>query len=834
MMRKFLLPYIESHAKSYPDKPAFTVPNQGSLSYSQLFELTSYWNHVLQDLDFPIATRIGVLDVDVFTVATLGSAIVSRHTFVGIDHNIGMDAILDYVDLMHIDVIITESCSKYQSLIDSSSLTWIDVSNNKITCVKKGKIQPYSFSDDIVGMIKTSGTTSTPKVIPVSEDMLVSQFDMYYKQFEVSQDDVFAQPVNMSRPISFLLQTIRCFRWGNTLVYTALDSIQVTFNHINEYKITRYTAPTFLIHALNEYLIQNELSLLHNIVIVNLGSPLQPIHVSNLKLNPMIKLVNSYGMSETGLLTSTYRQIHEDIFSAGIDLGVNIEIINDEICVGFPNYFQGYENFNEDVFINGYFRTGDNGYFDVYGNLHIIGRVKEMINRGGDKISPYEVESHIIECFDVIDVAVFPIPSFQWSQEVGCVIVSYQSITLPQLREALKTKISSFKMPSVLYAMPKIPRSANGKINRNSLHEDCTSEYQVHHVSGRVIMTPTQHIIHDCWCEVLELPSLGIEDDFISFGGDSFRFAQLWTLIQEKTHQYLDIAKLSQANTIRKQAELIDTKPTQVDDGLIVLKEGNSAKTPIIFVHDVAGTCEAYVNLLKYDYDDHPIYGLNLNESLFKKVHITDVNRLVKIYSSYIKSKGFTKLYIGGISSGGLFAYECARALNNDVEVKGIFMIDTFIHLHDQFKSKWGRMKALTRKHWRNLRSASIMHSIKLIPQLIVKGLKRGYSLNVVEDQLNKDVQNYLKNHTTLQKQHIQSFIRKIIEGWTPLKCSVDVLYFYASNKHNPHHSYKILEHEVRTLKLIIEDTHHSGFVSESLAIKTASELKTFIQEKEV
>lgn len=833
-MRTFLLPFIENYAKNQPDKPAFIVPNQGSLSFRQLFELATYWDQVLQDFNFPIATRIGVLDVDVFTCVTLGCAIVSRHTFVGIDHNIGMDAILDYVHLMHIDVIVTGSSSKYQSLINSSSLTWIDVSNNTMTLLKQKNIQAYSSSDDTVGMIKTSGTTSTPKVIPVSEAMLVSQFDMYYKQFEVNQDDVFAQPVNMSRPISFLLQTIRCFRWGNTLVYTALDSIQSTFNHINEYRITRYTAPTFLIHALNENLTHHESKLHHDLVIVNLGSPLQPIHVSKLRLHPHIKLVNSYGMSETGLLTSTYRQTHDDLYSAGIDLGVNIEVINDEICVGFPNYFQGYENYSEDVFINGYFRTGDNGYFDEFGNLHIVGRVKEMINRGGDKISPYEVESHIIECFDVVDVAVFPIPSLQWSQEVGCVIVSNQSITLPQLREALKTKISSFKMPCVLYAMPQIPRSANGKINRNTLHESCTSEFQVHYMSQSQVMTPSQQLIHDCWCEVLELSSLGIDDDFISFGGDSFRFAQLWTLIQEKSHQYLDIAKLSQANTIRKQAELIDLKPSQENHGCIVLKEGSALKTPIIFIHDVAGNCEAYFNLLKFDYNEHPIYGINLSTSLLNEFQIIHVNKLVEIYGALIKSMGFNSIYIGGISSGGLLAYECARVLNHEVEVKGIFMIDTFIHLHDRHKTKWGRMKALARKHWRNLRSTSFTQFMKYIPQLIIKGIKRGYSLGVVDDQLNQDVQNYLRKRSILQKQHIQVFIRKIIAGWTPSECHVDVLYFYARNKHNPHHSYKILEQHVKSIKLISEDTHHSGFVSESLAFKTASELKIFIQEKEV
>jgi oxalate---CoA ligase len=833
-MRDLLLPHLQNHAQRTPEKLAFIVPNQGSISYAQLFDDVSFWNRVIKDLRFPTSTRIGILDVDSFILAGLGCSIVSNHTFVGIDHNIGFDAILDYVNLMHIDVIFTQYPLKYNKIIHASSLTWFEVSKNGLNLTKKGNIKPFSASNEIVGMIKTSGTTSTPKVIPVSEAMLVSQFDMYYEQFEVHQDDVFAQPVNMSRPISFLLQTIRCWRWGNTLVYTALDSIQTTFEHINTFKITRYTAPTFMIHALNNYMQANEVLLSHKIVVVNLGSPLQPIHVTMLRTHPMIKIVNSYGMSETGLLTSTYNQTHEDIFSAGIDLGVDLKLINDEICIGFPNYFQGYENFDEEVFIDEYYRTGDNGFFDEHGNLHIIGRVKEMINRGGDKISPYEVESHIIELFEVQDVAVFPIPSVQWSQEVGCVIVSENLITLPQLRLSLKSKISSFKMPSVLYSMPQIPRSANGKINRNTLHEVCTSQFLVEHTSENQEMTSTEKLIHECWCEVLKCTSIGIDDDFISFGGDSFRFAQLWTLIHEKSQQFIDIEKLSLANTIRKQSELLSHQTFNNNEILVTLKKGDESKTPIIFVHDVAGTCEAYVNLLKHDFNQHPIFGLNLDVSLLSEHHITNVISLVAIYSEAIKAKGFSEIFIGGISSGGLLAYECAKSIHKDVNVNGVFMIDTFIHLQNRYKSRWGRMRSLLRKHLRNLKSTSFTESVKSFPKLIFKGLKRGYTLSVVDEQLAIDVENYIKNKSSIQKQHRQIFIRKIIEGWIPAKCDLDILYFYANNKHNPHHSYKIIEKQVNSLTLIEEDTHHSGFVGESLALKTVFAINNFIKQKEV
>jgi acyl-coenzyme A synthetase/AMP-(fatty) acid ligase len=833
-MRDFLIPYIQNHAQLHPLKDAFIVPNQGSLTYSQLFEAAIYWDNILKKFNFPIPTRIGILDVDILTLAGLGTAIVSRHTFVGIDHNIGKDAILDYINLMHIDVIITQFKSNHQSILEASNVTWLNVVDHSLVILKEMKVQPFTSSNDTVGMIKTSGTTSIPKVIPVSEAMLVSQFDMYVDQFEVKDFDVFAQPVNMSRPISFLLQTIRCWRWGNTLVYTALDSSKETFKHINEFEITRFTAPTFMIHALNEYAANHEIVLNHNLVIVNLGSTLQPMHVNFLRNHPTIKIVNSYGMSETGLLSSTYRQTHEDIFSAGVDLGVKIKLIDDEICIGFPNYFQGYENFNENVFVDGYFRTGDSGVFDEFGNLHIVGRVKEMINRGGDKISPYEIENHILELFNVQDIAVFPIPSHQWSQEVGCAIVCDQTITLPQMREALKSKVSSFKMPVALYAMPSIPRSANGKINRNFLHQVCTQEYLVHTVSEKQPMSESQSIIHECWCEVLQCSSIGLDCDFISYGGDSFRFAQLWTLIQEKTQRFFDISNLLEANTIRKQAQKLQELAQLNESIIVLLKEGDKSKTPIVFVHDVAGTCEAYANLLKYDFDNHPVYGINLNVSIINEHHLNSLKSLVQIYAKEFKNSEIKSMFIGGISSGGLIAYECAQALEGLVDIKGVFMIDTFIHLNEKFKTKWGRLRSLIRKHWRNIKTSSPTLTLKILPQLFMKALKRGYTINVVDDQLSKDVAEYLIKPRELQKSHRQQLIRKLIEGWTPSKLNIDVLYYYANNKHNPHHSYTLIKEAVKSLNLFEIDTHHSGFVSESLALITVNELKSFIQEKEV
>jgi oxalate---CoA ligase len=836
-MRSLLLPQLRQYYHTQPHKVALHVPNLGTLTYEHLLNNTNKWMSELLSINIPIEARIGIFDINPLDLAGLGCAIVNQFTFVGIDHNMGVEAILDYIELMHIDLVITQTQEGIISqLIGSSHCGWYQINSKQqsIVCIKEHEIKPFSNRTDIVGMIKTSGTTSTPKVIAVSEAMLQSQFDQYYSHFEVSTEDIFAQPVNMSRPIAFLLQSMRVWRWGCTLVYVADLSLNQIMQAIIDTNITRYTAPTFMIHAMNEYVKTHNFKLNHSLILTNLGSTLHPIHVSALQSNPLIKLVNSYGMSETGLLASTYAQPNEDIFSIGIDMGVGITLINDEICIKYPNYFEGYENVDStSSFTKGYFRTGDLAFLDDSLNYQLIGRVSEMINRGGDKISPYEVEAKLSENFELTDVAVFPIPSIRWTQEVGCVVVTNEDLTLPMIRETLKPHLSSFKMPTSLYRLDTIPRSSNGKIVRSSLHQYCTQEHQIIAKSQKSSMTPVQEIIHDVWCEVLQVENIGKDADFISWGGDSFRFAQIVASLQHKLSLSLDISLMSEANTIEKQSEVILQSQSMNWGVLNQYKKGNPSNPTIIFFHDVAGNCEAYTYMLMRDFNEYPVYGVNMTLDLLESLDNISLQETVNAYARLIKAKGFNEVYVGGISSGGIFAYECARLLSQDMIVKGVFMFDTFVTLDQRFKTKSGRLKSLIRKHMRNLRKTSWINNIYQLPTLTFKAVKRWIDLQFYEPQRQASLNQFISSKKgKITTEHIPLLIRHLVNGWIPSQSSFDVIYFYAKQETNPHRSYQRIEPKVKSLTLIEENTHHSGFVSEALAHQSVAKLMEIIQKK--
>jgi acyl-CoA synthetase (AMP-forming)/AMP-acid ligase II len=146
-----------------------------------------------------------------------------------------------------------------------------------------------------------------------------------------------------------------------------------------------------------------------------------------------------------------------------------------EVVIQGPNVVDGYENnpeANAASFTNGWFRTGDQGFLDAEGYLTLTGRIKELINRGGEKIAPREIDEILLAHPAVAEAVAFGVPHATWGEEVAAAVVLREEIEAPSEATLLafcKERLADFKRPKKLYIVTTIPRTATGKIQRGAV-----------------------------------------------------------------------------------------------------------------------------------------------------------------------------------------------------------------------------------------------------------------------------------------------------------------------------------------------------------------------------
>jgi acyl-CoA synthetase (AMP-forming)/AMP-acid ligase II len=148
-----------------------------------------------------------------------------------------------------------------------------------------------------------------------------------------------------------------------------------------------------------------------------------------------------------------------------------------EVVIQGPNVVSGYENnpeANAKSFINGWFRTGDQGYLDSDRYLTLTARIKELINRGGEKIGPREIDEVLLAHPSVAEAVAFGVPHPIWGEEVEAAVVLREAQPESAILAYCKERLADFKVPKKLYVVQAIPRTATGKIKRDAVAKEMT------------------------------------------------------------------------------------------------------------------------------------------------------------------------------------------------------------------------------------------------------------------------------------------------------------------------------------------------------------------------
>jgi acyl-CoA synthetase (AMP-forming)/AMP-acid ligase II/acyl carrier protein len=311
------------------------------------------------------------------------------------------------------------------------------------------------------------------------------------------------------------------------------------------------------------------------------SSALAPTLMVQLESSFGVPVVEAYGMTEAAhqMACNPLPPAIRKCGSVGVATGTEIAIMEadgirllsagevGEIGVRGPNVMHGYTNqVAEEAFRNGWFRTGDLGRLDSDGYLFIEGRIKEIINRGGEKISPREVEEVLLQHPSVAQAVVFALTDRALGQDVGAAVVLRDpTVTERQLRQFVAARAAHFKVPTRIITVDALPVGPTGKPQRIGLAEKLGLMQQdapaPEPPGGDVApRTPEEEFLAEVWCEVLNRPSVGIHQRFLDLGGDSLLAARTVARVRQHLDVDLSLLDFMDAPTIADQALMLVDK----------------------------------------------------------------------------------------------------------------------------------------------------------------------------------------------------------------------------------------------------------------------------------
>lgn len=554
----------------------------------------------------------------------------------------------------------------------------------RLTGAPRGAPAPGGLAgdDDVALVLYTSGTTSRPKLVPLTHRNICYSAECMKEALGLGPEDRCLNIMPLFYIHGLVGAVLSSMAAGGSVVCTSGLSEPGFTDWTRVFRPTWYTA-TPAIHrmALDIIAKSGQPAPAGMRLIRSAASPLSGPDMAEIERTFNAPVLEGYGMTEAYQITcNPLPPAARKPGSVGRATGTEIRVVDGadnmlpegmpgEIIVRGPNVMKGYENDPDGrsaTFLDGWLRTGDYGYLDGEGYLFITGRIKEMINRGGEKVSPYEVEGALLAHPAVAESVAFPIPEPALGEAVGAAVVLREGAgeTAEGLREFASQRLAYFKVPAVIAIVDSIPKGATGKVQRLgmaqalgvSLPGNSSGEYQPP-------TTPIERQLADIWSEVLHLDRVGADDDFFSLGGSSLDAIRLFALIGERLNVQLSINDIFQAPTPRRLAARIEGDSGSWQPAILLRK--GSMRPPLFCVNSVVGTLTDYRWMLDELTEDLEVYGLQTpwHDPALAPASIEELASYFVRAMKLIQPQGPYRLF--GYCFGGAVAYEMARQLRD-------------------------------------------------------------------------------------------------------------------------------------------------------------------------
>ena len=346
-----------------------------------------------------------------------------------------------------------------------------------------------AVADDLALVLHTSGTTSRPKIVPLSQRNIAASAVHIGRTLALTADDVCLNIMPLFHIHGLIAATLASLAAGGAVVCTPGFNAFRFFTWFQAARPTWYTAVPTMHQTLLPLARRNGAAVAAGRLrfIRSSSASLPPQVMTELEQAFGVPVLESYGMTEAAhqMASNPLPPAARHPGSVGIAAGPEVAIMDEagtlvpqgglgEIVIRGPNVTAGYENnpaANASAFTDGWFRTGDQGVLDADGYLRLTGRLKELINRGGEKVSPLEVDEVLMDHPAVAQVVTFAMPHDKLGEEVAAAIVLREGHAADEhaVRDFCSTRLAPFKVPRKIVFLAEIPKGATGKLQRIGL-----------------------------------------------------------------------------------------------------------------------------------------------------------------------------------------------------------------------------------------------------------------------------------------------------------------------------------------------------------------------------
>jgi len=573
---------LDYRGRSSADRDAILAPGRAPMTYGALRALAKDTVRALRGVGVGRNDRVAVVLPDGPEAAATIISVAAGAVCVPLNPSFTADEWQRYFVELKTSALLTRpdvgSASRAAALalgipvLDLS--TSLDAAPIDVTGSARRRVRDESFAtggDDAL-ILLTSGTTSRPKTIPLTHASVCLSAHNVGAAIELEPEDRLLSVLPLFHGHGLISGVIAALAAGSNVVVTRGFDAEAFLSWLAEFRPTWYTAVPAIHRAVlsaaerdQEPARQSSLSLIRSA-----SSALPAKVLSRLEALFGVPVIDTFGMTEAATQIAANPLHRRKLGSVGRSAGAEIMILgaggrqlppgeHGEIALRGPSITRGYDNdaaATREAFRDGWFRTGDLGYLDDEGYLFLVGRIKDVINRGGQKVAPGEVEDILLNHPDVVDAAVFAVPHVRLGADVAAAVVLSPAATVsgPELRDFLRKRLASFKVPGLIRIVPQIPKGAGGKVKRGELAAALSlTRPEVRVKRGRKIAAPRSELERQTakiWSDLLDVDQIDIDQDVFALGVDSITLTQMISRLRDRFGVDLALKDIFEAPTV--------------------------------------------------------------------------------------------------------------------------------------------------------------------------------------------------------------------------------------------------------------------------------------------